>query len=90
MKVALIRKVLNEFGVKPKLLTKNVRLGPPERWRAGKGKTPLLAKKSPFFAWLNLHHLDLLCLADLVNPWNLHFFAVILRPGNFPNTEAAY
>jgi hypothetical protein len=63
---------------------------PPKRWRAGKGKTPLLAKKSPFFAWLNLHHLDLLCLADLVNPWNLHFFAVILRPGNFPNTEAAY
>jgi len=36
-----------------------------------------------FFAWLKpLHDLDLLCLPDLINPWDLHIFAVIIRRGN--------
>jgi len=53
----------------------------PDRWRAGKKETPLLPKK--FFAWLiPLHDLDLLCLPDLINPWGLHIFAVIIRRGN--------
>ena len=44
-----------------------------------------------FFAWLKpLHDLDLLCLHDLINPWELHFFAVIIILGNLLNTEAAY
>jgi len=63
---------------------------PPDRRRVGKKETPLLPKKF-FLAWLKpLHDLALLCLPDLINPWGLHFFAVIIRLGNLLNTEAAY
>jgi len=51
---------------------------PPDRQRASNKEIPLLSKKF-FFAWLKpLHDLDLLCLPDLINPWSLHFFAVII------------
>jgi len=29
-------------------------------------------------------------MPDLINPWNLHFFAVIMRLGKLLNPEAAY
>jgi hypothetical protein len=47
--------------------------------------------KKVFSAWLQpLYDRDLLCLPDLINPWDLHFFAVIIRHGNLFNTKAAY
>jgi len=70
---------ISEFGVKPARLT------------AGRQERNTSPAKKVFCAWLKyLHDLDLLCLPDLINPWGLHFFAVIIRLGNLPNTEAAY
>ena len=54
----------------------------PHYWLTSPPERPLLPTSFFSLGYQPLHDLDLLCLPDLINPWDLHIFAVIIRRGN--------